>query len=163
MDLKRVVVTGLGAVSSNGIGREAYWNATRNGISGTGPITLFDASKLSCRVAAEVKDFDFDRFISKKDKDRVQRAVPMAFYATEEAAADAGIQLESLNERERESIGERTSAAMQHMATEGRYTGGAAPYGYRLTAAGERLEPVEAEQVVVAAAVAARARGLTLR
>ncbi|MEN3332939.1 MAG: 3-oxoacyl-[acyl-carrier-protein] synthase [Blastocatellia bacterium] len=105
MSLKRVVITGLGAVSSNGIGREAYWNATRNGISGTGPITLFDASKLSCRVAAEVKDFDFDRFISKKDKDRVQRAVPMAFYATEEAAADAGIQLESLNEGERERIG----------------------------------------------------------
>jgi 3-oxoacyl-[acyl-carrier-protein] synthase II len=56
-------------------------------------------------VAAEVKDFDFDRFVSKKDKDRVQRAVPMAFYATEEAADDAGIQLESLNESERERIG----------------------------------------------------------
>src|SRR5436305_13576065 len=105
MSLKRVVITGLGAVSSNGIGREGYWHATRNGISGTGPITLFDASQLSCRVAAEVKDFDFDRFISKKDKDRVQRAVPMAFYATEEAAADAGIPLESLSESERERIG----------------------------------------------------------
>jgi 3-oxoacyl-[acyl-carrier-protein] synthase II len=105
MSLRRVVVTGLGAVSPNGIGREAYWHATRNGISGTGPITLFDASQLSCRVAAEVKDFDFDRFISKKDKDRVQRAVPMAFYATEEAAADAGIQIESLNESERERMG----------------------------------------------------------
>jgi 3-oxoacyl-[acyl-carrier-protein] synthase II len=105
MSLKRVVITGLGAVSPNGIGREAYWHATRNGISGTGPITLFDASQLSCRVAAEIKDFDFDRFISKKDKDRVQRAVPMAFYATEEAAADAGIPLESLSESERERIG----------------------------------------------------------
>lgn len=71
--------------------------------------------------------------------------------------------LASVSQWERESIGERTSAAMQHMATEGRYTGGAAPYGYRLTAAGGRLEPVEAEQVVVAAAAAARARGLTLR
>ena len=105
MSLKRVVVTGMGAVSPNGIGREAYWQATRNGVSGTGPITLFDASKLSCRVAAEVKDFDFDRFISKKDKDRVQRAVPMAFYATEEAAADAGINLDSLSESERERTG----------------------------------------------------------
>ncbi|MFL6213016.1 MAG: beta-ketoacyl-[acyl-carrier-protein] synthase family protein [Blastocatellia bacterium] len=105
MSLKRVVVTGLGAVSPNGIGREAYWHATRNGISGTGPITLFDASKLSCRVAAEVKGFDFDLCIAKKDKDRVQRAVPMAFYATEEAAADAGINLDSLTESERERIG----------------------------------------------------------
>jgi 3-oxoacyl-[acyl-carrier-protein] synthase II len=105
MSLKRVVVTGLGAVSPNGIGREAYWHATRNGVSGTGPITLFDASKLSCRVAAEVKGFDFDRFVTKKDKDRVQRAVPMAFYAAEEAAEDAGINLDALTETERERMG----------------------------------------------------------
>lgn len=105
MSLRRVVVTGMGAVSPNGIGREAYWKATASGVSGTGPITLFDASKLSCRVAAEVKDFDFDRYVSKKDKDRVQRAVPMAFFATEEAAADASIDLEALSETERENIG----------------------------------------------------------
>jgi len=105
MRLRRVVVTGMGAVSPNGIGREAYWNATAAGVSGTGPITLFDASKLSCRVAAEVKDFDFDRYVSKKDKDRVQRAVPMAFFATEEAARDASIDLEALSETERENIG----------------------------------------------------------
>src|ERR1051325_11093213 len=105
MSLRRVVVTGLGAVSPNGVGREAYWKATSSGVSGTGPITLFDASMLSCRVAAEVKDFDFDRYISKKDKDRVQRAVPMAFFATEEAAADAGLDFESLTDIERENIG----------------------------------------------------------
>src|ERR1700682_3590689 len=102
---RRVVVTGMGAVSPNGIGREAFWKATAGGVSGTGPITLFDASKLSCRVAAEVKDFDFDRYISKKDKDRVQRAVPMAFSATDEAAEDAGLNLEALTESERENIG----------------------------------------------------------
>lgn len=105
MELKRVVVTGIGAVSPNGIGREAFWDATAHGVSGTGPITLFDASKLSCRVAAEVKGFDFDRFISKKDKDRVQRAIPMAFFATEEAARDAGIDFEALAPAERENIG----------------------------------------------------------
>ena len=105
MSLKRVVVTGMGAVSPNGIGREAYWKATAAGVSGTGPITLFDASKLSCKVAAEVKDFDFDRYVSKKDRDRVQRAVPMAFYATEEAAQDAGLNFETLNDAERERIG----------------------------------------------------------
>ncbi|HKY06553.1 MAG TPA: beta-ketoacyl-[acyl-carrier-protein] synthase family protein [Blastocatellia bacterium] len=105
MSLRRVVVTGMGAVSPNGLGREAYWKATSDGVSGTGPITLFDASKLSCKVAAEVKDFDFDRYISKKDKDRVQRAVPMAYFATEEAAQDAGVNLESLTDAERENIG----------------------------------------------------------
>ncbi|PYP86173.1 MAG: beta-ketoacyl synthase [Blastocatellia bacterium AA13] len=105
MELRRVVVTGMGAVSSNGIGREAFWEATAAGKSGTGPITLFDASKLSCRVAAEVKDFDFDCYVSKKDRDRVQRAVPMAFFATDEAAADAGLDFGSMNEAERENIG----------------------------------------------------------
>jgi 3-oxoacyl-[acyl-carrier-protein] synthase II len=105
MELKRVVVTGIGAVSPNGVGREAYWRATANGISGTGPLTLFDASKLSSRVAAEVKDFDFDRYISRKDKDRVQRAVPMAFFAVEEAAEDALLNFEALTISERERIG----------------------------------------------------------
>src|SRR5215216_714171 len=105
MSLRRVVVTGMGAVSPNGIGRDAYWKATSGGVSGTGPITLFDASKLSCKVAAEVKDFDFDRYISKKDRDRVQRAVPMAFFAAEEAAADAGISFEALSATERENVG----------------------------------------------------------
>jgi 3-oxoacyl-[acyl-carrier-protein] synthase II len=105
MGLKRVVVTGMGAVSPNGIGREAYWRATAKGVSGTGLITLFDASKLSCKVAAEVKDFDFDRYVSKKDRDRVQRAVPMAFYAAEEAAADSGVSFEQLTPGERERTG----------------------------------------------------------
>lgn len=105
MRLRRVVVTGLGAVAPNGVGREAFWRATAAGRSGTGPITLFDASNLSCRVAAEVKDFDFERYVSKKDRDRVQRAVPMAFFATDEAARDAAIDLETLNQSEREQIG----------------------------------------------------------
>jgi 3-oxoacyl-[acyl-carrier-protein] synthase II len=74
-------------------------------VSGTGLITLFDASKLSCKVAAEVKDFDFDRYVSKKDRDRVQRAVPMAFYAAEEAAADSGVSFEQLTPGERERTG----------------------------------------------------------
>jgi 3-oxoacyl-[acyl-carrier-protein] synthase II len=74
-------------------------------VSGTGLITLFDASKLSCKVAAEVKDFDFDRYVSKKDRDRVQRAVPMAFHAAEEAAADSGVSFEELTASERERTG----------------------------------------------------------
>lgn len=105
MNLRRVVVTGMGAVSPNGIGRETYWKNTASGVSGTGPITLFDASKLTCQVAAEVKDFDFSRYVPKKDKDRVQRAVPMAFFATEEAAEDAGIDFGSLSISERETTG----------------------------------------------------------
>ena len=54
---RRVVITGMGAVSPNGIGTEAFWEATRAGVSGIGPITRFDASDFAVRVAGEVKGF----------------------------------------------------------------------------------------------------------
>lgn len=69
--------------------------------------------------------------------------------------------LASVSQWEREAIGERTSAAMQHKAAQGDYTGGGSPYGYQV--AGERLAPVPGEQAVISAARAARARGLSLR
>jgi DNA-binding transcriptional MerR regulator len=64
---------------------------------------------------------------------------------------------------EREAIGERTSAAMQHKASQGEYTGGAAPYGHALAADGAALVEVESEQAVIAEARALRATGLSLR
>jgi site-specific DNA recombinase len=70
--------------------------------------------------------------------------------------------LASVSQWEREAIGERTSAAMQHMRAEGQYTGGAAPYGYALGEDGT-LQPVEAEQEVIAVARELRAAGLSLR
>lgn len=69
--------------------------------------------------------------------------------------------LASVSQWEREAIGERTSAAMQHMAAEGSYTGGEAPYGFAVVAG--KLEPVEAEQAVLAEARKLRAAGLSLR
>ena len=68
-----------------------------------------------------------------------------------------------LGQWEREAIGERTSAAMQHKASQGEYTGGAAPYGYALAADGVTLAEVESEQAVIADARAYRATGLSLR
>jgi DNA invertase Pin-like site-specific DNA recombinase len=68
-----------------------------------------------------------------------------------------------LGQWEREAIGERTSAAMQHKASQGEYTGGAAPYGYALAADGVALVEVESEQAVVADARALRATGMSLR
>ena len=55
---RRVVITGLGAVTPIGIGIEAFWKSLREGKSGIGPISCFDASTFSCKVAGEVKDFD---------------------------------------------------------------------------------------------------------
>jgi DNA invertase Pin-like site-specific DNA recombinase len=71
--------------------------------------------------------------------------------------------LASVSQWEREAIGERTATAMQHKAAQGEYTGGHAPYGYRLAADGEHLQPVPEEQAVLAAARELRASGLSLR
>ena len=59
-DDRRAVVTGIGVVAANGIGVDAFWRTLVEGRSGVGPITLFDASQLSIRIAAEVKGFDPD-------------------------------------------------------------------------------------------------------
>ena len=64
---------------------------------------------------------------------------------------------------EREAIGERTSAAMQHKASQGEYTGGDAPYGYEIGADGVALAAIEAEQLVIAEARALRTAGMSLR
>ena len=71
--------------------------------------------------------------------------------------------LASVSQWEREAIGERTSAALQHKASRGEYTGGTVPYGYRLAADGERLEPHPGEQALLAHARRLRRKGLSLR
>jgi len=89
---RRVVITGIGAVSPNGIGREAFWEATRQGRSGVRQISLFDASELPVQVAGEVADLPVNRYVSAKDREHVSRVVPMARAAATEALADAGIE-----------------------------------------------------------------------
>ncbi len=71
--------------------------------------------------------------------------------------------LASVSQWEREIIGERTATALRHKAAQGEFTGGAAPYGFRLADDGEHLAPVEGEQAAVAEARSLRARGLSLR
>src|SRR5919201_838046 len=61
--MRRVVVTGLGVVAPNGVGKEAFWSACLNGRSGVGPIRTFDASGHPVRIAAEVPDFDVTPFV----------------------------------------------------------------------------------------------------
>ena len=61
--MRRVVVTGLGVVAPNGIGKEAFWSACVNGRSGVGPIRSFDATEHPVRIAAEVADFDVTPFV----------------------------------------------------------------------------------------------------
>ena len=104
--MRRVAVTGLGAVSPNGIGREQFWSATRKGESGVRRIRRFDPSGFLVQVAGEVPDdFDEKQYVEVKDRPHVSRAVPLAAAAVAEAAADAGLDYGSMTRDELREIG----------------------------------------------------------
>ncbi len=102
---RRVVVTGMGAVSPNGIGREAFWQATRQGKSGVRRIQSFDPSPLPVQIAGEIADFDPLRYVSEKDASNVSRVVPLAIAAAQEAVSDAGLEPRTMSLDERRRIG----------------------------------------------------------
>src|SRR5215471_11341160 len=93
----RVVVTGIGAVSPNGIGRETFWEATLQGVSGIGRITRFDPSSLPVQIAGEVRAFDENRYVDARERKHVSRVVPLGLAAIREALEDAGIEYGSLS------------------------------------------------------------------
>jgi 3-oxoacyl-[acyl-carrier-protein] synthase II len=102
---RRVVVTGLGAVSPNGIGVSEFWQATRRGLSGINTISLFDAERLPSRVAGEVKNFHPETFLPANELRRVGRAVPLAIAATCEALGNARLTTASMTLDERRTWG----------------------------------------------------------
>ncbi|MBK5292222.1 MAG: beta-ketoacyl-[acyl-carrier-protein] synthase family protein [Acidobacteriia bacterium] len=102
---RRVVVTGIGAVSPNGIGREAFWQATRDGVSGVKKISHFDSSGHVVRIAGEVRDFDTEAYVDLKDRQHVSRVVPLARAATAEALQDAGLDPAAMTREELRGIG----------------------------------------------------------
>ena len=91
----RVVITGLGAVTPVGIGKDEFWQALLAGKSGVGKITRFDASQFTTQIAGEVKDFDPAKYIDKKEAKRMDRCTQFAVAASKMAFEDAGIDLES--------------------------------------------------------------------
>lgn len=101
---RRVVVTGIGAVSPNGIGRENFWAATRKGASGIRRIQSFDASCYPVQIAGEIPDFDPLAYISEKDACNVSRVVPLAIAAAREAVADAGLDPVAMSLAERRRV-----------------------------------------------------------
>src|SRR5256712_1180341 len=103
--LRRVVITGMGCVTPIGIGREAYWSALRKGQSGVRRIESFDVSQSPVKIAAQVRDFDWEAQLGAKDRKHVPRTVPLALAAAREALKDAGIAFESLSLEERQQIG----------------------------------------------------------
>jgi 3-oxoacyl-[acyl-carrier-protein] synthase II len=102
---RRVVVTGIGCLSPNGNGREAFANALRRGDSGIDRISLFDPEGLPVTIAGELKGFDPTAWIGPKDIRHVARAVPMAIAASSEALEDAGIDPALLSVDERRGMG----------------------------------------------------------
>ncbi len=102
---RRVVVTGIGAVAPNGIGAEAFWQATRRGLSGIDVISLFDPAALPCRIAGEVKNFRPENYLSPKELKRAGRAVPLAIAASEEALCSARLDAAAMTLEEKRSWG----------------------------------------------------------
>lgn len=94
---ERVVVTGMGAVTPLGEDIETTWRAILEGKSGIGPITLFDASAMQCRIAGEVKNFDPTRYMHPKEARRNDRSVQLAVAAASQAVADAGLVIDDTN------------------------------------------------------------------
>jgi 3-oxoacyl-[acyl-carrier-protein] synthase II len=97
MQLKRVVVTGIGTITPIGNNLEDYWQGLINGVPGAAPITLFDASKFKTRFACEVKGFDPTSFMEKKEARKLDRFAQLALYASDMAVVDAQINKENVD------------------------------------------------------------------
>lgn len=97
MQLKRIVVTGMGCLTPLGNSITDYWNNLRDGVSGCDYITLFDASKFKTRFACEIKGFDPTAFLDKKEARKLDRFTQTALVASDQAVKDAGISKETVN------------------------------------------------------------------
>lgn len=97
MELKRVVVTGLGALTPIGNNIEEYWDGLVNGVSGANPITHFDASKFKTQFACELKNFEVTDFINRKDARKMDKFTQYAMVAADEAVNDADFDLDKLD------------------------------------------------------------------
>src|SRR5260370_18345377 len=86
---RRVVITGMGCVTPIGIGRDAFWSGLQNGESGVRPIQSFDVSDSPVKIAAQVRDFDWESQPGPKDREHAPRTVPFALAAAPGAVQDA--------------------------------------------------------------------------
>ncbi|MFM7628551.1 MAG: beta-ketoacyl-ACP synthase II [Algoriphagus sp.] len=97
MNLKRVVVTGLGALTPIGNSKDEFWKGLSSGVSGAGPITRFDASLFKTQFACEIKNFDIDNFIDRKEARKMDAFTQYAMVAVDEAIIDSGINPETID------------------------------------------------------------------
>ncbi|ETN94718.1 3-oxoacyl-[acyl-carrier-protein] synthase II [Zhouia amylolytica] len=97
MKFKRVVVTGLGALTPIGNNLQEYWDGLQKGVSGAAPITHFDASKFKTQFACEVKNFQVTDFIDRKEARRLDKFAQYAMVASDEAIVDSKLDLEKID------------------------------------------------------------------
>jgi 3-oxoacyl-[acyl-carrier-protein] synthase II len=102
---RRVVITGMGVVSPNGVGNAAFAESTLAGTSGVRRIERFDPSDIAIQIAGEVRNFDELAWVEKKDRKHVSRVLPLALAAASEALQDAGIDSASLPLKEKQRFG----------------------------------------------------------
>ena len=95
--MRRVVITGMGVISPIANGRAEYWRSLKEGRNGVGRITLFDPSDFAVRIAAEVKDFDPESWMDRKEARRADRVIQFAVGASDMAVNDASLDVDSLN------------------------------------------------------------------
>jgi 3-oxoacyl-[acyl-carrier-protein] synthase II len=97
MSHKRVVVTGIGALSALGNTVDDMWTNMANGVSGAGPITLFDASKFKTRFACELKNFDPQDYLDRKEARKIDRYCQLALVVSDQAMAHAGLNKDNID------------------------------------------------------------------
>ena len=97
MELKRVVVTGMGALTPLGNNVQEYWNGLVNGVSGADMITLFDASKFRTKFACEIKGFEPTQFLDRKEARKIDRFTQLALVVSDQAMTDAGLNKDNIN------------------------------------------------------------------
>ena len=102
---KRVIITGMGTVSPNGIGNSHFSDAILSGKSGVGRISRFDASEIQVQIAGEVRGFDELAWVDKRDRKHVSRVLPLALAAATEALHTAGIEPDRLSLADKRRIG----------------------------------------------------------
>ena len=103
--MRKVVITGMGVVSPNGIGNEAFCRAILAGTSGVKRIKRFDPSSLPVHIAGEIQDFDELAWVDARERKHVSRAVPLAVAASAEALAEAGFDPEAMSQEEKRQVG----------------------------------------------------------
>lgn len=95
--MKRVVITGLGAITPIGKTLETYWEGLKNGVSGANEITLFDNTEFKTKFACEIKDFNVGDYIHRREARRMDRFTHFGMIAADEAISDSGFDLEQVN------------------------------------------------------------------